>query len=177
MPDYAGATVSLVQERSIPGRHVGLSLYSPVGLEGSEDVAGHKRRAHALHDALENVDGIEVTDWGATDAPQPQWLVEIRVMLDPPLGVTVSRSEPFATLRRALAETGAADDLVEGVAAFASYLRTLQSAGDLGTFELNLPDGNRVRCEPSSWGAEFTVTSVTHDPVTISDRRTGPISP
>jgi hypothetical protein len=168
-------TVSLAQEHSTPrkGRHVGLSVYSPIGGEGREDVSGHERRAHTLHDALENVDGIEVTDWGATDASQPQWLVEIRVMLDPPLAVRINPSEPFLTLRRALAATGAADDLVDGVAAFASYLRTLQAANDLGAFELNLPDGNRVRCDPHGSSAQFTVTSVTHAPVTVSDHRSG----
>ena len=61
-----------------PSYHVGLSLYSPVGAEGPQDVLIHTRRAHALHHALANVGGIEVTHWGATDAPSPSGLSSSR---------------------------------------------------------------------------------------------------
>ena len=155
-----------------PSYHVGLSLYSPVGAEGPQDVLMHTRRAHALHHALANVGGIEVTHWGGTDAPQPQWLVQLTVMLTPPLALPLGNSEPFAALRRALAAAGAASDFADGLVALASHLRTYQSTSELGAFALDLPDGNRVRCEPHGSGAEFTVRSLSHGTVTISDGRT-----
>ena len=154
----------------VPCCHVGLSFYSPAGVQGSDDVPSHMRRGRALHQALENVRGIEVTDWGASDASQPQWLVQLRVMLTLPLAIPVGNAERSEALRRALAGAGTTSDEVDGVVAFASHLRTLQAANDLGAFELDLPDGNRVRCEPRDFGAEFTVRSVTHEPVRVSDR-------
>ena len=157
---------------SAPSHHVGLSVYSPLGAEGLEAVESHTRRARAMHEALANVLGIEVTHWGATDAPQPQWLVQLLVMLTPPLALPLRSSEPFVALRRALAAGGTADDQLDAVVAFASHLRTFQATAKLGAFELNLPDGNRVRCEPHGSGAELIIRSVAHDPVTISYGRT-----
>ena len=93
-------------------------------------------------------------------------------MLTPPLALPLGSSEPFAALKRALAAAGAASGLADGVVALARHLRTYQSTSELGAFELNLPDGNRVRCEPHGSGAEFTVRSLTHGPVTISNGRT-----
>jgi hypothetical protein len=171
MPDEAAMFLGGPDSTPDLKHHVGLSVYSPVRVDGSADVSGHARRGHALHGALENVPGIDVTDWGATDAPQPQWLVQLRVMLSPSLAVPLNSSRPFAALRRALEAVGAAGDL-DRVVAFACHLRTAQSTADLGAFELDLPDGNRVRCEPHGSAAAFTVRSVTHPPVTIADGRT-----
>src|SRR5437773_452052 len=118
--------MSLAEQHSTPAPwyHVGLSVYSPVGAEGPQEVLIHTRRAHALHHALANVGGIEVTHWGATDAPQPQWLVQLTVMLTPPLALPLGGSEPFAALKRAVAAAGAASGPGDGGVRLGRPLRT-----------------------------------------------------
>ncbi len=125
---------------------VGLSAYTTAGDEDSIPIYAHLLRAVALHAVFETDEATSVEHWGATDSAEPQRLVELllkmRWRLAPPLQPSGSE------LEQALEQASTQPALALAVTGLVARLSEQQGLGRLGTVELHLPYGNRVRCAP-----------------------------
>jgi len=145
---------------------LGVSVYLP---SDRVDPDAHRRRAAALVDTFANLPGFFVRHWGATHTPEPQRLIELVLEIPEAIDFTGQPPTFITSLRQHLTKAKLDKPSLDASTALLSRFADLQQSGDIGSFELHLAAGTRIR---SDAGASITIRSIGRTPVTVSHEGT-----
>jgi hypothetical protein len=151
---------SRAQWRPVMGGNIELSVYRRLDnrLEGLPDDSPRARELHqlrqrALHEVLDGEPRLAVLDWGDTDDAQPHELVTILIaVVAQPLVV-----EGLKFVGEKLAEKAVEEGASSIVKWLIAKLRPKQAAKQVLDFQIRLPDGTTVSCDPPEGSGEITI--------------------
>jgi hypothetical protein len=129
----------------------GLSDESPRALEL------HNRRKAALHDVLDNEKAIEVLNWGEIDDTQSHEFVEITVGALATTILTYAVVPGVKYVAEKLAEKAVDQASSELTKWLISKLRPKQESNEILDFQIRLPDGTQIHCDPPDGQGEIRI--------------------
>lgn len=145
-------TINLGVYRRLDNRLEGLSDDSPRAIEL------HNRRKEALHNILESVENIEVTDWGRTDDSDPHEFVELTIGAI----ATATLSYIIVPGVKFIAEKLAEKAIDEGASELAKWIiskfRSKQESKEILDFQIRFPDGTFISVDPPDGNAEIRIS-------------------
>jgi hypothetical protein len=142
--------------RNLDNRNEGLSDDSPRAWEL------HRMRSMALHEVLDNVDGLEVKSWGDTDDSQRTHEV-VEIIIE--FGKWLAQPEQLQAMGTAAIGIGKVvgtaaigAGVKEGVQWLFEKLRKKQKEGQIESASLKPAPMIEIRIDPPKWGGRTFVT-------------------
>jgi len=138
--------------RRLDNRLEGLPDDSPRALEL------HNRRKAALHNVLDGEKAVEVLDWGKADDTQSHEFVEITIGALASTIFTYAVVPGLEYVAQKLAEKAVDQASSELAKWLISKLRPKQESKEILDFQIRLPDGTQIHCDPPDGQTEIRIT-------------------
>ena len=138
--------------RRLDNRLEGLPDDSPRAIEL------HNQRKAALHNVLDGEKAVAVLNWGKTDDTQSHEFVEITIGTIASTVFTYAVVPGLKYVAEKLAEKAVDQASSELAKWLLSKLRPKQESKEILDFQIRLPDGTQIHCDPPDSQAEIRIS-------------------